>query len=40
LAYASFGRGDLRTAFSEVERILREYPDHDRARILLTRLRE
>jgi len=40
LAYASFGRGDLRTAFSELENILREHPDHERARLLLTRLRK
>jgi O-antigen ligase len=40
LAYASFGRGDLGTALAELERILQDDPDHERARILLERLRE
>jgi cytochrome c-type biogenesis protein CcmH/NrfG len=40
VAFSAFGRGDLLTALTEVEELLADYPDHERAAVLLERLRE
>lgn len=40
LAYSSWALGDLPRAITELERVLRDQPDHDRARMLHLRLTE